>query len=111
MEFDTLLWAVLGCGCISSGLYAIWGTLRERQKLRGIVRLSLDCAYHGEQFAPGGYLHGLDASEIACDMTLHCEDAHEYEPEDLEPHVRRWLDSRADVLLGEITFKRQEAAE
>lgn len=68
-------------------------------KLWRLVRGNLDAAWEGGQFdgtdvEATGYLYGMNAAEVAFDMTLYAEDVTGYSEDELLPHVTRWMQER-----------------
>jgi hypothetical protein len=62
------------------------------RNIRRAVDRNLTDAKDSGHFEVGGYLYGLDASDIADDMKLHCEDAEDLTRDILEPYVQIWLE-------------------
>lgn len=81
----------------ATGAAVIAGTLGYRAKqakLRRVVWSTLDDARKDGHFEPGEYLHGADARTIAFDLRAYSDEAAYYTTDEMEPHVRAWLESK-----------------
>ena len=69
-------------------------TFRPSAMLRSRVYNNLDFAAQNGYFEPGEHCHDMTADEIAYDLACYAADLDDRRPEELTPHVRRWLKKR-----------------
>lgn len=74
--------------CFTGWLVERWA---NRRWLRSVVHSNLDAAWGAGQFEADGYCAGLDAFELAADLTCYAEDCYDLNARKLVPYVRDWL--------------------
>lgn len=62
--------------------------------VRALVFSNLNSAEGNDYFQPGEYLDGMSPDEIAYDLTQYAATCEGYQPTQLSPYVREWMQLR-----------------